>query len=196
MNRESEPLRYPPRWSIRRKIEVGANGRQRWGDRQGHSAPVWCNPTVIAAAITVVGAVAAALIALAKTDSAPVIVLPTPTNAPARVPASSEAAASPELENLPAIGVPDQAVGRWRGGIGLTGYPVGESVGDFKIQLAGDAGTCAYRALLMSVDLDYIAFRTSKVKGGAFCAEWGTVRLEFDGHGRASVTEDGSLYRS
>ena len=185
------------------------------GDRQGHSTSVLRHPAVVAAVITVLGGMVVALISLMKADPpGPVVVVgpTTPDNLPTRLQPTPDAPSAPIVpEDAPVVGIPDQAIGRWRGGVGFSGFevpadltvtkvPVGESVGDFRTQLAGDLGSCTYRAQLMSVDADHIVLRTSKTKGGDFCGEWGLVRLDFDDSGRARFTADGlpanTLYRS
>jgi hypothetical protein len=184
------------------------------GDRRTHSTSVVRHPAVVAALITVLGGVVVALISLAKSDPQPVVLVgPNTTgNAPTRLVVAPDAPSVPaDPQDVPVVEVPDQAVGRWRGAIGLSGFempadltvtrvPVGESVGVFQTQLAGDFGSCTYRAQLMSAEADHIVLNTSKTKGGAFCGEWGLVRLDFDGSGRAKFTADGlpanTLYRS
>ena len=176
------------------------------GNLQNHSTSVLRHPAVVAALITVLGGVVVALISLAKSEPQPVVLVgPNTTgNTPTRLVVPPDAPSVPtDPQDGPVVEVPDQAVGRWRGAIGLSGYempadltvarvPVGESVGVFQTQLAGDLGSCTYRAQLMSAECRRdIVLNTSKTKGGAFCAGVGAGSARLRRLGSGPVAADG-----
>jgi hypothetical protein len=185
-------------------------------DGRERTESVWRSPVVVAAVVAAVGGLlTAVVVAQLKPSDAPAASSATPT-ATGPVVTGSSAAAAP-LAAAPAAGppvVPAQAIGRWNGGIGV-GYngsklpiaitiaqvPVGESVGDLKIDMTGDYGVCTYRTPLVDLGADYIEFTFTKSAGGPYCVPtYPQARMSFDGSATAQLklgsSTSGTLYRS
>jgi hypothetical protein len=189
-------------------------------DGRERTESVWRSPVVVAAVVAAIGALLTAVVAaqLKSSDAPTAASGATPTAiAPVEDATSAAPATAPVAAAVPARGrpaVPAQAIGRWNGGLGvgsggsklpieftIAQVPVGESVGDLKIDMTGDWGVCTYRTPLVDLGADYIEFTFTKTAGGPYCVPtYPQARMTFDGSETARLKVGaatyGTLYRS